>query len=107
MQFNQPNQDSAGAFRMYEGVPATGIAERVPDQRAAGSGNLRTGVVEVLHLKANVMQAGPACLQELAQVRLRPEWADNLETNAAIAFEIVRGDVLIVNFLEPRRLDAK
>ena len=68
MQLDQPNQDPAGGFRMYEGVPPTGVAERVPDQRAARSGYLCTGIVEVLHLKTDVMQPGPARLKELAQV---------------------------------------
>lgn len=107
MQLDQPDQDAAGAFRMHEGVPPTGVAERVPDQLAAGGGNLCTGILEVLHLKTDVMQAGPACFQKLAQGRTRSEWADNFETNAAISFEIIRGDVLIVNLFESRRLDTK
>ena len=35
MQLDQSDQDPAGAFRMYEGVPPAGVAERMPDQLAA------------------------------------------------------------------------
>ena len=107
MQLDQADQYAAGAFGMNEGVATARVAERLPDQLPAGRGNLRTGVVEILHLKADVVQAGASTFQELAQLRLRPERADDLEANSAIAFEIICADILRVNFLEPGGLDAE
>ena len=36
---------------------ATRVAERVPDELAAGSRDLRARVIEILHLEADVVQA--------------------------------------------------
>jgi hypothetical protein len=79
----------------------------VSDQLPARSGDLRAGFIEILHLEADMVQAGASGLQELPQMRLRTEWTNDLEAYITVALEIVRGDVLVVDLLEAGGLDAE
>src|SRR6266852_3799868 len=90
VQFDQSDQHAARALGMDKGMSTARIAESMADELAARFDHLRASVVETVDVETNMMQAGPARLQELAQVRLRPQRANDLETNPAVAFEIIR-----------------
>ena len=67
MKLDHPDENATGTLRMNERMSAPGIAECVPDELTASVNDLRAGAIEIIDLKAHMMQTRATGCQEFAQ----------------------------------------
>jgi hypothetical protein len=77
------------------------------DKLTAAFDNLGAGVIQVVDLEADMMQARTARREVFAQMGFVSEWPDDFKPDAAVAFKIIRRYILIVDFLKSGWLDSE
>ena len=107
MEFDHADQHAARTLRMHKGVTASRVAESMTDELAAGLDDLIASVVQILDLKANVVEARAASGKIFLKMRIRAKRTNDFETHPTVAFIVVRSHVLIMDLFVPGRLNSK